>query len=78
MIVVDQSVRIEDTSHDTVLALHDTDADKPSALYGRHNTRAVLIPAEVKRRCFGELRDRGLLRKTIVLRVFAAALFLLL
>ena len=66
MIQVDQSVKIEDTAHDSVLAL------------ANDVSWAVLLPAAAKRRCLQVLRRYGEQDRTIVLRVFAAALFLLL
>ena len=63
---VDQSGKIEKTNVDTVLAF----SDEKSA--------TVLIPAEVKRVCLQALRRGGRRKTTIVLRIFAAGLFLLL
>jgi hypothetical protein len=65
-IEVDQSGKIEKMNIDTVPAFSDG------------KSVAVLIPAEVKRVCLQALR-RGDRRKTaIVVRIFAAGLFLLL
>jgi len=63
---VDQSGKIEKTNVDTVLAFSDG------------KSAAVLIPAEVKRVCLQALRRGGRRKTTIVLRIFAAGLFLLL
>lgn len=63
---VDQSVKIENTSADTVLALSN------DVCY------AILIPAVAKRHCLQVLRRRHMRGTTIVLQVFSAALFLLL
>jgi hypothetical protein len=65
---VDQSIKVE-ASGDTVLAL---------ARLGTDNTFTVRIPADVKRACVAELRKRGYADKAIALRLFSAALFLLL
>ena len=65
-IEVDQSGKMEKMNVDTVLAF----SDEKSA--------AVLIPAEVKRVCLQALRRRGRRKTTIVLKIFAAGLFLLL
>lgn len=65
-IEVDQSVKIEDTSEDTVLA------------FSNERHFAILIPAEAKRQALAYLRRRGKSRRISVLLVFAAGLFLLL
>ena len=65
-IEVDQSIKIEQTRGDTVLAFSD-DVE-----------RAILITAEVKRACQQELRAKGVKPSMIVLRMFAAGLLLLL
>lgn len=62
----DQSCKIEDTSRQTVLAL------------SNEESFAVIVPATVKRECLELLRRRGGQPQVVVLRVFAAALFLLL
>jgi len=63
---VDQSVKIEDTSGHTVLALSNDES------------YAVIVPAAVKRECLELLREQGGQARAIVLKVFSAALFLLL
>jgi hypothetical protein len=63
---VDQSVKIEQTQGDTMLAFSD-DIE-----------RAILVTAEVKRACQQELRAKGVKPGMIVLRMFAAGLLLLL
>jgi hypothetical protein len=63
---VDQSVKIENTSADTVLAL------------SNDVSHAILVPAAVKRRCLHILRERDWRGTVIVVKVFSAALFLLL
>jgi hypothetical protein len=65
-IEVDQSGKIEKTNVDTVLAFSDG------------KSAAVLIPAEVKRVCLQALRRVDRRKTTIMLRIFAAGLFLLL
>ena len=65
-IEVDQSVKIEDTAGDTVLA------------FSNDVRSAIVIPAAVKREALAYLRKRGKSRKAAVLMVFAAGLFLLL
>lgn len=62
---VDQSVKTEDTSGDTVLA------------FSNDKQFGILIPAEVKRQALAYLRGRGKSRRISVLLVFAAGLFLL-
>ena len=66
IIEVDQSIKIEDTSGHTVLALADGE------------TFAVIVPAAVKRECLELLRRQGSQARVNVVRVFSAALFLLL
>ena len=63
---VDQSVKIEQTQGDTVLAFSD-DIEW-----------AILVTAEVKRACQQELRAKGVKPGMIALRMFAAGLLLLL
>lgn len=63
---VDQSIKIEDTAGPTILALSNDEAF------------AVIVPAVVKRECLDLLRRQGGQAKAVVLRVFSAALFLLL
>lgn len=65
-IEVDQSIKVEQTRQDTVLAFSDG------------IQRVILIPAEVKRACQQELRSRGVKPGMIALRMFAAGLLLLL
>ena len=64
-IEVDQSGKME-TSHYTVLA------------YSNGQRYAILIPARVKREVIGQLRTHGLSRSLAAIRVFVAALWLLL
>lgn len=66
IIQVDQSIKIEQTNADSVLALSNDES------------YTVLIPAKVKRECLTILRKRGHQDKTITLKVFSAALFILL
>ncbi len=63
---VDQSVKVEQTQSDTVIAFSDG------------IQRAILIPATVKRDCQRELRRRGVKPGMIALRIFVAGLLLLL
>ena len=63
-IEVDQSIRIDNTQKDTILA------------FSNEIFRAVRISASVKRRCLKILRDKGTTK--IYPRIFAAALFILL
>ena len=63
---VDQSIKMEQTQGDTVLAFSDG------------IERTILIPAKVKRAWQRELRARGVKPGMIVLRMFASGLLLLL
>jgi hypothetical protein len=63
---VDQSIKVEQTQGDTVLAFSD-DVE-----------RTLLIPAQVKRACQQEPRARGVKPGMIALRIFAAGILLLL
>ena len=65
-IEVDQSGKIEQTAVNTVLAFSDGEQC------------ALLIPAKVKRQALAYLRDREKSRRSSILLVFSAALFLLL
>jgi len=65
-IEVDQSIKVEQTRQDTVLAFSDG------------IQRVILIPAEVKRACQQELRSRGVKPGMLALRMFTAGLLLLL
>lgn len=65
-IEVDQSVKIEQTSSDTILAYSDS------------KQFAISIPAQVKREALVYLRSRGWFGRRAVLPCFAAGLFLLL
>ncbi len=65
-IEVDQSGKIENTRVDTVLAFADGES------------YAILIPATVKRVCLEALRRRRKLARIRIIRLFSAALFLLL
>lgn len=63
---VDQSIKIEQTQDDTVIAFSDG------------IQRAILIPATVKRACQQKLQGRGVKPGMIALRMFVAGLLLLL
>ena len=65
-IEIDQSVKIEETAHDTVLA------------FSNGARCAIVIPAAVKRQALAYLQKRGKSRKIAVIMVFVAGLFLLL
>lgn len=63
---VDQSVKIKQTSGDTVLAL------------SNDQEFSIVIPARVKRKAIVSLRQRGWYGRRAILACFAAGLFLLL
>ncbi|GEM_PF-312585 len=65
-IEVDQSGRTDVLSDDTVLAFSDD------------IQAAILIPTEVKRQCYQQLKATGLRKRLIGIRLFAAGLILLL
>jgi len=65
-IEVDQSGRTDVLSDDTALAFSD------------EIQAAILIPANVKRRCYQRLKATGLRKRLIGIRLFAAGLVLLL
>jgi hypothetical protein len=65
-IEIDQSVKIEQTSKDTVLAM--------SGMF----QRTILIPAKVKRKALRVLKKRGKSRNIARYQLFAAGLFILL
>ena len=65
-IEIDQSIKVEQTHQDTVLAFSDGIC------------RIILIPAAVKRGCQQELRSRGVKPGMIALRIFVAGILLLL
>lgn len=64
-IEIDQSVRIDNTQKDTILA------------FSNRINKSVRIPVKVKRKCLKILRDRGIAPKNIYLKLFAAGLFIL-
>ncbi|MBM4402417.1 MAG: hypothetical protein FJ044_04190 [Candidatus Cloacimonetes bacterium] len=64
-IEVEQSIRIDNTQKDTVLA------------FSNEISKAVRIPAQVKRKCLKILRNKGIGKKDVYLKLFAAALFIL-
>ena len=66
MIEIDQSIKIEQTARDTVLAM--------SSQY----KRTILIPANVKREVLDILRGRDMKRNIARYQLFAAGLFILL
>ena len=66
VVELDQSIRFDDTSDDTVLA------------YANGDHRSVLIPANVKRECLRVLRARGHSTKTLYFQLFATGLYFLL
>jgi len=63
---VDQSIKIEQTSGDTVLAL------------SNDQQYSIVIPARIKRKALAFLRPRGWYGRRAILACFAAGLFLLL
>ena len=63
---VDQSIKIEQTSEDTVLAL------------SNDQQFSIVIPAHIKRRAIVFLRQRGWYGRRAILACFVAGLFLLL
>lgn len=63
---VDQSGRTDVLTDDTVLAFSDS------------IQFAVLIPARVKRQCYGQLKAAGVRKRLIGVKLFAAGLVLLL
>lgn len=65
-IEVDQSVKVEETQKDTVLAFSDG------------QSFSVTIPARAKREAFAYLVGRGKKRKSAYLMIFSAGLFILL
>ena len=65
-IEVDQSGRTDVLSDDTILAFSDD------------IQAAILIPTEVKRQCYQQLKATGLRKRLIGIRLFAAGLILLL
>jgi len=65
-IEVDQSGKVEVLTVDTALAFSDGIA------------ASILVPATVKREVYQRLKARGVKRKIIIVRMFAAGLFLLL
>jgi len=66
VVEVDQSGKMERLTVDTALAFSDG------------TTRSILVSATVKRIVYQELRERGVKPKLISIRMFAAALFILL
>ena len=62
---VDQSGKVEQTESDTVVA------------FSNGIQSALLVPAAVKRACQKELRERGVAGNMVSLRLFAAALLVL-
>jgi len=65
-IEVDQSIRIDNTQKDTIIA------------FSNEISAAVRIPAPVKRKCLKILRSRGAGKRNIYLKLFSAALSILL
>ncbi len=66
IIEVDQSIKFNDLSRDTVLA------------YSDHLSRTILVPAQVKRILVEQLRARGKSKIRATLQLFVVGLFLLL
>jgi hypothetical protein len=66
IVEVDQSIRFDNTSDDTVLA------------YANGDCRSLLIPASVKRDCLRHLRRIGYSTRTLYIRLFTTALYFLL
>ena len=64
-IEIDQSGKVEETNRITVIA------------FSNHITRAVVIPAAVKRECIEYLRRQGRNKQTFVFQIFAAGIFCL-
>lgn len=65
-IEIDQSIKIEYTSQETVLA------------FANGKIFTILIPARVKRLCLAYLRQKHIGSPRLQIRLFAAVLFLLL
>lgn len=65
-IEIDQSVKIEQSAQDTILAM------------ANDLTRAIIIPANVKRIALNDMRRQGKNQRTAYYKLFAAGLFLLL
>ena len=65
-IEIDQSVKIEQTAQDTVLAM------------ANNITRSIIIPAKVKREALNGLRNQNKNLQTAYYKLFAAGVFLLL
>lgn len=66
VVELDQSIRFDDTSDDTILA------------YANGDHRSVLIPASVKRECLRILRGQGRSTRTLYIQLFATGLYFLL
>lgn len=66
MIACDQSIKVEQTNKDTVLAM------------ANNRQRAILLPASVKRQMIQEICRKGKSRNSARYMLFAAGLFLLL
>lgn len=63
---VDQSIRFDDTSNDTVVA------------YANGIRYSVLIPSTVKRECLRVLREAGYTARNLYIQLFSTALYFLL